>query len=167
MFKETAIETLDMNPFLKIGSDWALLASGDDKAFNMMTVSWGGFGVFWGKNTVTVYVRESRFTRSFMDKNDVFTLSFYDKAYRKALNVCGTLHGNECDKVAESGLTPFFADGTAAFEEANLVFVCRKMCHADITRDEADVKEIFDEVYPVPDYHRLYIGEVLKVLEKR
>lgn len=166
MFKEINTDELCFNPFTMLGSEWALLTSGDDTSFNMMTVSWGGFGVLWGKNAVTVYVRDSRYTRKFTDKNELFTLSFYGKAYRRALNICGSLHGNECDKAKESGLTPFFTDGTAAFEEASLIFVCRKMFHADIERDAADAKALFDNIYPEPDYHRIYIGEVLKVLKK-
>lgn len=167
MFKEIAAESLDMNPFSKIGGEWALLTSGDAQGFNMMTISWGGFGVIWGKNALTVYVRKSRYTRKFIDKNELFTVSFFGEEYRGALRACGSLHGNKCDKVKESGLTPYFTDGTSAFEEAALVFVCRKMLHADITREQADAKALFDEIYPEPDYHRLYIGEILKVLEKR
>jgi flavin reductase (DIM6/NTAB) family NADH-FMN oxidoreductase RutF len=133
----------------------------------MMTASWGGFGVLWFKNTIAAYIRESRYTRKFFDANDTITVSFYDKSFRNALNVCGTLHGNECDKVKESGLTPYFTDGTTAFEEAGLIFICCKMFHTNLIRETADAKEIYDEVYAEPDIHRMYIGEVLKVLEKR
>ncbi len=166
MFKELSADELVMNPFTKIGSEWALLSAGNEERFNMMTASWGGFGVLWFRNTITAYIRESRYTRTFFDANDIFTVSFFDERYRGALNVCGTLHGNECDKVKESGLTPYFTEGTAAFEEAGLIFICRKMFHADLTRETADAKEIYDEVYSEPDIHRMYIGEVLKVLAK-
>ncbi len=167
MFKEASIEILRMNPFTKLGSDWALLCAGNSETgFNMMTASWGGFGVLWGKNTVTVYIRESRYTRKFFDAGETFTVSFYDEKNRKALNICGSLHGNKCDKVKESGLTPYFTDGTVAFEEAQMIFVCRKIFHTDITRETADAKKLFDDVYTEPDYHRMYIGEILKVLEK-
>lgn len=167
MFKEISTDQLAFNPFTKIGDEWALLTSGDkDSGYNMMTASWAGFGVFWGKNAVTVYVRESRYTRKFFDSNELFTVSFYDKPYRKALNLCGQLHGNECDKTKESGLTPYFTGGTTAFEEASLVYVCRKLFHADITKQTTDAPAVFDRMYPEPDLHRLYIGEVLKVLAK-
>lgn len=166
-FKEIPINSVQMNPFAKISSEWALLTAGTkDTGFNMMTVSWAGFGCFWQKDAVTAYVRESRYTRQFMESNDTYTLSFYDKAHRKALSICGTLHGNECDKVAESGLTPLFLDDTAAFEEANLIFVCKKLVHADIQPENADNKDVFNAVYPEPDLHRIYIGEVVKVLAK-
>ncbi len=167
MFKEVNIEELNMNPFTKIGDEWALLTAGTkEKGYNMMTASWAGFGMFWSRNTITVYIRESRYTRKFFNENDLFTVSFYDRAYRRALETCGQLHGNECDKTKESGLTPYFTDDTAAFEEASLVFICRKLFHADITRETADAANVFDSIYREPDLHRMYIGEVIKVLKK-
>jgi flavin reductase (DIM6/NTAB) family NADH-FMN oxidoreductase RutF len=167
MFKEINIEELNMNPFTKIGDEWALLTAGDEKSgFNMMTASWAGFGMFWARNTITVYIRESRYTRSFFEKNELFTVSFYDKEYRRALDICGQLHGNECDKTKESGLAPYFTDGTTAFEEASLIFVCRKLIHADLTRETADAADVFDSVYREPDLHRMYIGEIIKVLAR-
>lgn len=164
-FRELPVGQVQMNPFTKIASEWALLTAGTQAGFNMMTVSWASFGCFWGKDAVTAYVRESRYTRQFMESNDTFTLSFFGPEHRKALSVCGTLHGNQCDKVAESGLTPVFLGDAAAFEEASLVFVCRKLVHADFTRANADNETVFDAVYPEPDLHRIYIGEVLRVLE--
>lgn len=168
MFLDTPVDKLEINPFTKIADEWALLAAGTESSgFNMMTASWGGFGVFWGKNAVTVYVRESRYTRQFFDSNEYFTVSFLGDKYHKALSICGSLHGNECDKVAESGLTPFFFGSSVSFEESELIFLCRKMLHTDFTRDNADAPELFDGVYPDPDLHRIYIGEVIKVLKKQ
>lgn len=167
MFKEISINEISMNPFTKIGDEWALLTAGSRQGgFNMMTASWAGFGMFWGKNVATVYIRESRYTRKFFNENDLFTVSFYDETYREALNKCGYLHGNECDKVKESKLTPYFFDGTTAFEEANLIFCCRKLFHADVAKDTTDAHEVFESIYADNDLHRLYIGEIVKVLKK-
>lgn len=166
-FKEIPIGSLQMNPFTKIGGEWVLLTAGTkEDGFNMMTASWAGFGRFWEKDAVTAYIRESRYTRKFFEVHDTFTVSFYDQSYRKALNICGKLHGNECDKVKESGLTPLFLGDTTAFEEANLIFVCRKLVHADVAPENADNQDVFQRVYPEPDLHRIYIGEVLKVLTR-
>lgn len=41
-----------------------------------MTASWGGIGVIWNKNVVTVYIRPQRYTREFVDASDHFTLTF-------------------------------------------------------------------------------------------
>ena len=61
-FKEIKAEDLQFNPFTRIGSDWMLITAGDEKKFNTMTASWGGAGVFWGKNVVTCYIRPQRYT---------------------------------------------------------------------------------------------------------
>ena len=166
-FKEIPVNTLNMNPFSKIGNEWALLTAGTkEDGFNTMTASWAGFGRFWEKNVITVYIRESRYTRQFFEKNMLFSVSFYNESYRKALALCGKLHGNECDKVKESGLTPLFADGTTAFEEANLIFICKKMLHADVEKCNTYDTDTFAMVYPENDLHRIYLGEVIKVLTK-
>ena len=49
-FQPIPADMLDMNPFTKIGKEWALLSAGTKQKANTMTVSWGGVGVFWGKN---------------------------------------------------------------------------------------------------------------------
>jgi len=166
-FQEVSIWDVDMNPFAKIAGEWALLTAGARRSgFNMMTASWAGFGRFWEKDTITVYIRESRYTRKFFDSHGTFTVSFFGRGHRRALEVCGTLHGNQCDKVAESGLTPTFIDDTTAFEEAELIFVCKKLVHADVEQRNVDDMETFRHVYPQPDLHRIYIGEVVKVLKR-
>ena len=44
-----------------------LLAAGDHKHSNAMTIGWGGIGTLWRKTAVTVYVAERRYTKHFMD----------------------------------------------------------------------------------------------------
>ena len=165
-FKEINLEELQFNPFTKIGTQWMLITAGNETAFNTMTASWGGMGVLWGKNVVTTYIRPQRYTKKFVDENDVFTLSFYGEEYKKALSICGSKSGRDCDKVAEAGLTPYFTDDTAAFEEAELILICKKvyanhMPPTNFIDSEADAKW-----YPEKDYHTMYIAEITKVLIK-
>lgn len=57
----------------------------------------------------------------------------FDEKYRPALNFCGSHSGRDCDKAAETGLTPFvIASGSVAFEEACLVFDCKKLFAQDM-----------------------------------
>lgn len=163
-FKEVKVEELTFNPFTKIGSEWMLITAGDENGFNTMTASWGGMGVMWSKNVVTTYIRPQRYTKEFVDANETFTVSFYGPEYKKALNLCGTLSGRDCDKVAEAGLTPLFIDGTTAFEEANMIFVCRKLYSDPMPAENFLDKENDQKWYPDKDYHTMYISEVVKVL---
>lgn len=75
-FKEIKPEELNFNPFTRIGSDWMLLTAGTEDKFNTMTASWGGAGVFWGKPAVTCYIRPQRYTKEFVDKEELFSVSF-------------------------------------------------------------------------------------------
>lgn len=165
-FKEIAVEELQFNPFTKIGKEWMLVTAGDETNHNTMTASWGGLGVMWGKNIVNVYIRPQRYTKEFVDANETFTLSFYDETYRKALSICGSKSGRDCDKEAEAGLTPCYVDGTTAFEEANLIFVCKKQYHQEMKPDCFDAIENDGKWYPEKDYHVMYMAEIVKVLVK-
>lgn len=162
-FKEIDIKDLEFNPFQKIGSEWALVTAGDETASNTMTVSWGALGVVWGRNAVTVYVRPQRFTKQFVDAAERFTLSFYGAGHKRELTVLGSKSGRDGDKVAEVGFTPAYLGASVAYEQAELVFVCRKLYADDIRPERFVDASVDEEVYPEHDYHTMYIGEVEKV----
>lgn len=164
-FREISAEELDFNPFTRIGKDWMLITAGDEEKFNTMTASWGGAGVFWGKNVVTCYIRPQRYTKEFVDAADQFTLSFFGPGHRDALNLCGTVSGRDCDKAAKAGLTPFYTDGTTAFEEAQLIFVCRKLYADEMPAGQFIARENDEKWYPNHDYHTMYIAEIVKILK--
>ena len=92
-FKEIKPEELNFNPFTRIGSDWMLLTAGTEDKFNTMTASWGGAGVFWGKPAVTCYIRPQRYTKEFIDKEELFSVSFLKDGHRDALKLCGSVSG--------------------------------------------------------------------------
>ncbi len=167
-FKEIPINEVDISQFTIFTREWTLLSAGtEETGFNMMTMRAVSYGRFWGKQAMTICVRESRYTRKFTDDNEIFTLSYYGEANHKALEICGKLHGNECDKVKESGLTPMFLYKTVAFEEANIIFICKKLYHADVVRENIDDQQAFDHYYTrETSMHRIYYGEIVKVLAK-
>ena len=165
-FKEVDVKDLDFNPFKKIGDEWMLITAGDEKKFNTMTASWGGAGVLWGKNVATCYIRPQRYTKEFVDANDTFTLSFFPAEYKKALSLCGSVSGRDCDKVAQAGLTPYFLEGTASFVEASLIFICRKVYEDAMPPENFIAKENDEKWYPQKDYHTMYIGEIVKAFVK-
>ena len=167
MFQERSVQDLTMNPFEKVNKQWMLITAGDEKGFNTMTASWGGLGVIWQKPVATVYLRPQRYTKEFVDKNEYFTVSFYGEAHRKALQLCGTLSGRDTDKTAQAGLTPYFVDGTAAFAEAELILVCRKLYQQELRPELFTDAGLEQAMYPEKDYHTMYIGEIVKVLQKQ
>lgn len=165
-WKEVKPEELEMNPFSAIGKEWMLVTAGTPEHCNTMTASWGGAGVMWGKPSVTAYIRQTRYTKEFLDQEGYFTVSFFDEHYREALNLCGTVSGRDRDKIKEAGLTPIGIDETVAFQEANIVFVCKKQYHQFMSPEGFDVKENDEKWYADRNYHTMYIGSIEKVLVK-
>jgi len=166
-FTELRPEQITDNTFKLIGADWMLLTAGNKDSYNMMTASWGGFGVLWNKNICFCVVRPTRYTYEFIEKSDTFTLSFFDQKYRSILSFCGSRSGRDCNKAAETGLTAVESrNGSVFFNEARLVIECRKLYYQDINPSNFIDSKIDAEIYPQRDYHRMYIGEVLTCLKK-
>lgn len=168
-FNPIAPEAIIDNPFKLIGQDWMLITAGkteSHKTFNTMTASWGAIGILWHKPVSFCFVRPTRYTYEFMERNQQYTLSFFEKAFREALNVCGTLSGRDADKVAKAGLTSFEIQPNAVtFKEARLVLVCHKLYFQDL--DPGHFLDLALEMnYPQKDYHRMYIGEVTAAFVK-
>lgn len=159
--KKIDASTLTFNPFEKLAKQWALVGAGSMDKFNMMTVSWGAVGVIWGKPSVTAYIRQTRYTKEFVDSSDTFTLTFLKDGNRDALNVLGSKSGRDMDKMKDSGLTPVEIDGEVMFEEAELVLVCRKRFVQDMPEENFVNQETLDKWYADQNYHTMYIGEIV------
>ncbi|MDL2311217.1 flavin reductase family protein, partial [Peptostreptococcaceae bacterium OttesenSCG-928-C18] len=147
-FKAIDIKELKFNPFTMIGDEWTLITAGNKSRFNTMTASWANIGVTWGKNTIVSYIRPQRYTREFMDENDFYTISIYDEMYKKDLEHLGSVSGRDEDKVSKTKLTPFFTEDTVAFNEANIIFVCKKLYCERIVLEGFIDKSIIEEAYP-------------------
>lgn len=162
-FQPYPIDMLDINPFTKLSKEWALVTAGDKTKANTMTVSWGGTGVLWGKNVVFIFIRESRYTKEFIDKGEFFSLSFLDEKYRDALKYCGANSGRNEDKFAKAGLTPAFRHNIPYPDESNLVFLCRKMAAVPIDETAFTDNNIMERWYGDHDMHTMYVGEIIEV----
>ncbi len=162
--KEIPISELNVNPVTLIGKEWMLLTAGtQENGYNTMTCSWGHLGNLWNEPTAVCYVRPQRYTKEFVDREDLYTLCFFP-GYKKELGYLGTVSGRDEDKVAKSGLTPVFEDGCTYFAEAKLVLVCRKLYQAPLKEEYFLDKEVMEKNYPQRDFHDLYIGQIVKVL---
>jgi flavin reductase (DIM6/NTAB) family NADH-FMN oxidoreductase RutF len=81
-FKEIKPTEIKGNPVHLIGKEWMLITAGTTQHFNTMTASWGSMGELWFKPVCFCFVRPQRYTYEFMEKSDVFTLSFFDEQYK-------------------------------------------------------------------------------------
>ncbi|MCL2055250.1 MAG: flavin reductase [Oscillospiraceae bacterium] len=163
-FKEIPIAELSLNPFEKIGKEWFLVTAGDESGYNTMTASWGFTGVMWNKNVFITVIRPNRYTYEFIEKSEYFTASFLPPAQKPALNFCGSHSGRNCDKAKEAKLTPVFFNGATAFEEADLIFICKKLYSQDM--DISLLPKDLKQFYQADPMHKQYIGEITKVLSK-
>jgi hypothetical protein len=163
-FQQVEWKQPKLNPFASLLDAGALLTAGNEHKFNTMTFAWGGFGAIWNKPVVMVAVRPQRYTYEFMEAAQYFTVSFFDKKYHKALKICGAKTGRNCDKVAEAGLTPYFhAEDQVGFCEAETIYILKKIYFQDI--DPANF--LIEDIAPhyKGDFHRIYYGEVISVLQ--
>ncbi len=165
-FQPFPIDMLEFNPFTKIGSEWALVTAGTKQDSNIMTVSWGGFGVIWGKNVVYIFIRDSRYTKEFLDQGDFFSLSFFSEQYRDALSYCGSYSGRSHNKWEKSNLTPASCHSIPYPDEANLVFICRKMAAVKMPQESFCDDAIMKKWYADSDMHTMYIGEIIDVMAR-
>ncbi len=166
-FTETSAKELDgFNTFSQIGEKWMLITAGNKEKFNTMTASWGMMGILWNKDVATAFVRPQRYTFEFLEKNDYYTLSFFESKYKKQLSYCGRNSGRNVDKIKETGLTPIFDEQAPYFKEASTVFICKKI-YGQFISPEGFIDIDLDKNYENKDYHKMYVGEIIKCLEEK
>jgi flavin reductase (DIM6/NTAB) family NADH-FMN oxidoreductase RutF len=154
LFESIEPEAIDENPIRLLGEDWMLITAGTPENFNTMTASWGGFGR-WKVPVAYILVNPARYTFQFLEREEVFTLSFYDPSeHRDVLRqVFGGTSGRTTDKVEESGFTPMLAGLGIAYAEARMIIVCQKSFATDTD--------------PEGKSHKLFFGEILSVWVRR
>ncbi len=160
-FEETDPYRLNESIFKLIGKDWMLIAAGTKDSYNMMTASWGTCGILWNKPIAVIFVRPQRYTFDFLEKNEFFTINFFDESFRETLNLLGTKSGREIKKMETGNLEAVESEnGTIYFQQARLVLECKKIYFDDI-KPELFADPSIHKMYPSKDYHRMYIGEIV------
>lgn len=168
MFVKISPKEISENPIKLIGQDWMLISAGSPEKFNSMTASWGGIGFMWNKPVAFAVIRPTRYTFEFVESRKRFTLSFFSQNYKKALGIFGSKSGRDCDKVAESGLTPFFTEsGAPAYEEAKLILDCSAIYSQTLDESAFLDPEALKKWYSSDPLHKLYVAEINDVLIRR
>lgn len=165
--KKISVSELEDNMFDAIGKEWMLVTAGTPEKFNMMTASWGGTGILWGKPVAFIFIRPERYTYEFIEKGDTLTLSFLGEAHRDIHKICGSQSGRDIDKVAASGLKPYVTEnGNIAYEQARLILECKKLYADFIDADNFVDKLLISRWYGEGHggFHKMYILEIQNVL---
>ncbi len=160
------LKDFNLAPLFAFDKEWALLTAGNEEGYNTMTISWGNLGTLWNKPVATVYVKPVRYTYEWMEKNEYFTISFFDSKYKKDLAVLGSRSGRDGDKVALTGLTPCCSAKNVSFEEAVLTIFCKKIYSQDLNVENMPDFAV-ENYYKTEAPHRMYVGEVLNIVDKR
>ena len=164
--KKISVSELKDNMFDAIGKEWMLVTAGTPEKFNMMTASWGGTGILWGKPVAFIFIRPERYTYEFIEKGDTLTLSFLGEAHRDIHKICGSQSGRDIDKVAATGLKPYVTEnGNIAYEQARLVLECKKLYADFIDADNFVDKLLINRRYGEGHggFHNMYILEIQNV----
>lgn len=136
----------------------AFVVSGD----NVMVASWGFVGVMWGKKVFVAPIRDSRFTKEFIDKTKEFTISIPKAGTMKdELIFCGRNSGRDNDKWKETGLEKVNAKSvdTVVVGNCERYFECKVL--AMIPMGDMDTTP-FAKWYPTDDKHNFYFGEIIE-----
>ncbi len=164
IFHEIDVQALG-NAHKLIGKDYMLICARDGDRVNAMTASWGALGELWGKHVAICFVRPQRHTYGLLEADDAVSLAFMGGEHREALSICGSRSGRDCDKLEICGLTTSEYNGVPIINEAKTIIIGKKL-YADDIKENAFVDRDLLVNYKAGDYHRMYIFEITRVLEK-
>lgn len=164
----TKIEVFDYaNEILRGVKGGALLSVSAEGKFNCMTISWGTLGIEWNKPIFTTFVRQSRYSKEFLDKNGEFTVCIpYNGEPLEILKGCGVKSGRDTDKAKEYGLqlVKGVSVSSPAIKQLPLTLEC-KLIYVQKQDEKAMPAEVLDKCYPIDngsrDIHTAYVGEIV------
>ena len=168
-FQPYPIDLLELNPFTKLADEWMMVVAGSHEKTNALTASWGGFGVLWGKRVAYIFIRESRYTKEFLDREQYFSCCFFEAKYKAALQYFGTASGRKENKFQIAHLHVNFRDQVPYIDEGNLLIPCRKLAAVPLTEECFLDAEILPKWYSGKEqgnFHTMYVGEILDILAR-
>lgn len=138
-----------------------LLNTNGDK-FNSMVIAWGHLGIVWGLETFVIYVKNTRYTKSQLDKTKEFTLSIpvdleIDK---EVFNIFGTMSGRDIDKEKYVTLNKARTINTPGIKEYPLTIECQIIYSQDQVVSNIP-ENIINSHYKDGSYHTMYIGKIV------
>ncbi len=141
-----------------------LLSSAANGRQDTMTIGWGTLGTDWSLPIFTVFVRESRFTKTLLDASGEFTLNIplANTDVRKILGYCGTKSGRDVDKFEMMHLTAVEGEKvqSPAILELPITLECKIIYRQD-QNPAAIGQDLLHRYYPTGDFHTAYTGQIV------
>lgn len=145
-----------------------LTTIGSDGRCNVMTIGWGLVGRLWREPVFMVAVRPSRHTFTLLDETPEFTVNVPSDEMAETVAYCGTVSGRDHDKIRERGLTLLDGKRVASplIDECIAHYECQVIGTSRVVPDllSTDVRQA---CYASGDYHTLYYGKILSILQTR
>ena len=162
------VKDLEDNAVSLFADNWFVVTAGDENDFNQMTISWGALGQIWGHPSATIYIRNTRHTYPYLNDNKYFTLCAFDEEHRDKVSFIGSKSGRDVNKVEATGLTPKTTKlGSIYYDEARLVIECEKVYSSEIIPENILTEEGRKMYDGNDDTHRMFIGKIVNVWEKK
>jgi flavin reductase (DIM6/NTAB) family NADH-FMN oxidoreductase RutF len=136
---------------------------------NPMTIGWAQYGIIWNKPTLSVYVRQSRYTHALMKNAESFTVSVpASGTLSEALAFCGTKSGRDVDKMAVLHAERFPArfGGQDGFAGCRYHIECRILFRTDLDEHLLEDETLRSRYYASGDPHTMFVGEILGISEE-
>lgn len=130
---------------------------------NVMIASWGMVGVMWRKRVFVMPVRESRYTKHFIDETKTFTVSVPRQGEMlDAIRFCGTKSGRDYDKWKECNLEkiPAKSVDTYVVGGCQKYFECKVI--GAVPMADMDLSEVEACYSDKNDVHTFYFGEIIE-----
>lgn len=118
---------------------------GDQVHDNLAPISWAGINES-KPHQVNINIANSKYTARSIEKTGEFGICIPSSKYLNEVDVCGTVHGDKCDKFKMTGLTKFEA------KSINVPLIVE--CPINM---ECKLKKIV-----VFESHKMYIGEIVQ-----
>ena len=144
-----------------------LMTTKADGEVDAMTIGWGHLGIEWYKPIFIAYVRQSRHTKTLVDKNPEFTINIpLGEADKEIIKVCGTQSGRDVNKIEKLNLTtvPGETVSVPGIKELPLTLECKVIYKQDQVLSYLD-ETARDRFYKPGtandgDFHTAYYGEI-------
>jgi len=172
LFSEIAPTDLTDNVFKLVGQDFTVITAGTETDYNSMTASWGGVGILFNEPSTWCFLRASRYTLEYMQREKTYTMSYFTEPYKDQVFLFGSSSGRDSDKMKKHTLTAVKTPlGNISYKEAKLIIECSLTEVTTVKPDdyysEEGKKFVIDAYNEVKAYHKLVFGKITKIWVKK
>jgi flavin reductase (DIM6/NTAB) family NADH-FMN oxidoreductase RutF len=165
LFQQVDPAKITDNVFKLVGQDFTVITAGTELNYNSMTASWGGWGILFNEPATWCMLRANRYTLEFIRQENMYTMCYFDDAYKDQVMLFGSASGRNSDKMKQHTLTPVETpERGIAYKEARLIIECELEEITTVAPDDfytVDARTFVTEAYAEAyDYHKLVFGKI-------